>query len=90
MMVRVGVEQPPDHTLVLRMVFPGLAFEELDASLIQSDGDFDPFIVKDEVFGAREKVRNDLEVPERFVGVLYFRAHRFASLSANNRLRKSE
>jgi hypothetical protein len=53
MMVRVGVEQPPDHTLVLRMVFPGLAFEELDASLIQSDGDFDPFIVKDEVFGAR-------------------------------------
>lgn len=89
-MVRVGVEQPADHTLVLRMMFPGLAFEELDASLTQSDGDFDPFIAKDEVLGTREKVRNDLEVPERFVGVLYFHAHRFACLSANSRLRKSE
>lgn len=43
MMVRVGVEQPTDHMLILRMMFPGLAFEELDASLTQSDGDFDPF-----------------------------------------------
>ena len=88
-MVRVGIEQPPDHTLVLRMMFPGLAFEELDASLTQSDGDFDPFIAKDEVLRAREKVMNDLEVPERFVGVLYFCAHRFVYLSASNRLRKS-
>ena len=56
-------EQPVDYTLVLRMVFPGLAFEELDASLIQSDGDFDPFIVKDEVFGAREKVETTLRSP---------------------------
>jgi hypothetical protein len=90
MMFRVGVEQPPDHALVLCMMFPRLVFEELDASLTQSDGDFDPFIPKDEVLRTREKVRNDLEVPERFVGVLYFRTHRFACLSASNRLRKSE
>ena len=90
MMFCVGGEQPPDHALVLGMMFPRLVFEECDASLAQSDGDFDPFIPKDEVLGAREKVRNDFEIPERFVGVFYFRAHRFACLSASNRLRKSE
>ncbi len=87
-MVRVGVEQAPDHALILGVVFPGFTLEELDASLTQRDGDFDSFIPKNEVLRVREKVRNDLEVSERFVGVPNFRAHRFACLSASIRLRK--
>jgi hypothetical protein len=90
MMLRIGVEQPPDHALVLSVVFPGLALEELDASLAQRDGDFDSFIPKDEFLRARKEVRNDLEVSERFVGVLDFLAHKFACLSASSRPRKSE
>jgi hypothetical protein len=90
MMLRIGVEQPPDHALVLGVMFPGLALEELNASLAQRDGDFNTFVPKDEVLRTRKKIRNDLEVSERFVGVLDFHAHRFACLSASSRPRKSE
>lgn len=89
-MFGVGVEQAPDHTLVLSVMFPRLALKKLNASLTQCDGDFNSFISKDEVFRAREKVMNDLEVSERFVCMLDFRVHRFAYLSASSRLRKSE
>ena len=75
MMLCIGVEQPPDHALVLRVMFAGLAFEELDASLAQRDGDLHAFIPKDEVLRSRKDVRNDLEISERFVGVFDFLAH---------------
>jgi hypothetical protein len=90
MMLRIGVEQPPDHALVLRVMFPSLTLEELDASLAQRDGDLDAFVPKDQFLGPREEVRNDPEVSEGFVCVLEFLAHRFACLSADSRLRKSE
>ena len=90
MMLCIGVEQPPDHALVLSVIFSGLALEELDASLAQRDGDLDAFIPKDEFLRPRKEVRNDLEVSERFVGVFDFLAHTFACLSASSRLRKSE
>jgi hypothetical protein len=90
MMFCVSVEQPPDHALVLSVMFPGLALEELDASLAQCDSDLDAFIPKDEFLWPRKEVRNDLEVSERFVGVFDFLAHTFVCLSASNRLRKCE
>jgi len=90
MMLCIGVEQPPDHALVLGVMFPGLALEEVDASFAQRDGNLDAFIPKDEILRPRQEVRNDLEVSERFVGVLDFLAHIFACLSASNRLQKSE
>lgn len=90
MMRCIGVEQPPDHSLVLRVMFARLPLEELNASLAQRNGDFDAFIPKDEVFRSRKEIRNDLHVSERFVGVLDFLAHTFAYLSASTRLQKSE
>ncbi len=90
MMLCVAVKQPPDHALVLCMMFSGLALEELNASLAQRNGDLDAFIPKDEVFRPRKEVRNDLEIAERFVGVLDFLAHTITCLSASNRLQKSE
>jgi hypothetical protein len=89
-MLRIGIEQPPDHALVLRVMFPSLTLEELDAPLAQCDGNFHAFVPKGEFFRARKEVRNDLEVAEGFVCVLDFPAHIFACLSASNRLRKSE
>ena len=86
----VSVKKSADHALVLRVMFPGLALEELDAPLAQRDRDFDPLIPKDKLFRAREKVRNDSEASERFVRVLDFLAHTVASLSASTRLQKSE
>ncbi len=88
MMLCIGVEQPPDHALVLGVMFPGLALEKVDASFAQRDGNLDAFIAKDEILRPRKEVRNDLEVSERFVGVLL--AHIFACLSASSRLQKSE
>ena len=81
MMLCIGVEQPPDHALVLSVMFPSLALEELDASLAQCEGDLDAFISKDEFLRPRKEVRNDLEVSERFAGVLDFLPHTFACLS---------
>lgn len=90
MMLGIGVEQPPDHALVLGVMFLRLFLKKLDTSLAQGDGYLDPFIPKDKVLGAWEKVRNDPEASEWFVRVLDFRAHRFASPFASNRLQKSE
>jgi hypothetical protein len=54
MMLGIGIEQPPNHALVLRVMFAGFSLEELDASLAQRDGYFDPFVPKDEFLGARQ------------------------------------
>lgn len=90
MMLGIGVEQSPNHALVLRMMLAGFPFEKLDTPLAQRDGHFDSFLPKDEFFGARQEIRNDSEVSEWFVGVFYFPIHRFACLSVNTRLRGSE
>jgi hypothetical protein len=90
MVLCIGIEQPANHALVLRMMFLRLTLEELNASLAQRNGDLDAFVPKDQFLGPREEVRNDLEVSEGFVGVSDFLAHRFACLSASSRLQKSE
>jgi hypothetical protein len=90
MILRISIEQPPDHTLILRVMFPRLTLEELDTSLARCNRDLDAFVPKNELLGPREEIRNDLEIAERFVGVLDFLAHRCARPSASSRLRKSE
>jgi len=52
-MLRVGVEQPSDHALVLRIVFTRLVLEELDAALAQRNGHLYAFVPKYEIFRAR-------------------------------------
>jgi len=46
MMLRIGIEQSPDHALILSVMFPRLTLEELDTSLAQRDGNLDAFISK--------------------------------------------
>ena len=59
-MVRgVGVEETPDHSLILRVVLSGLGLEEVDAALAEGDRDFDPVLAEDQVFGSREEITND-------------------------------
>ena len=82
MMLRIGIEQPPDHALVLGVMLPRLTFEELDTSLAQRNGDLHAFVPKNQFLWPWKKVRNDREVSERFVGVFDFPAHRFACRSA--------
>lgn len=89
-MFGIGVEQAPDHALVLRVMLAGFSLKVLDASLAQRDGHLDPFVPKDQFLGTRQEIRNDSQVSERFVCVFYFPAHRHPYLSANNRLQKSE
>lgn len=90
MTLRIGIEQPPDHTLVLRVMFPRFILEELDALFAQRDRDFNTFVPKNEFLRARQEVRNDLEVAEGFVRVFDFLAHKFSCLSASSRPRKFE
>lgn len=88
MMLRIGIKQPTNHPLVLRVVPLRFAFEELDATFTQRNGDLDPFVPKNEVFRAWEEIRNDLEVSEGFVCVPDSLAHRFAFLCAGNQPRR--
>jgi len=90
MVLRIGIEQPPDHALVLGVMFPCLTLEELDASLTQRNGDLHALVPENEVLGSRQEVRNDLQVSEGLVRVSDFLAHRFPFLSASSRPRKSE
>ncbi len=59
-MLRISVKQAPNHPLILRVVFPRFVLEKLNAALAQGEGDLYSFIPKDEILGAREKVRDDL------------------------------
>lgn len=89
-MLGIGIEQSPDHALVLSVMFARFSFKVFNASFAQRNGHFDSFISKDEFFRARQEIRNDLKVSEGFVRIFYFPAHRCASLSASSRLRKFE
>lgn len=62
MMLGIGVEQPPDHPLILRVVLLRLGFEEFDATPGQGDGDLDPFILKYKILRPGEKISDDLGV----------------------------
>lgn len=55
----IGIEQSPDHALVLGVMFTGFPLKVLDASLAQGDSHFDSFVPKDELFGSRQKIRNN-------------------------------
>src|SRR6266496_537292 len=90
MMLRVSVQEPPDHALILRVVPSRFGLEEIHAAFAQRDGDLDPLVPEDEILRAREKVRNDPWVSERFVRVPDFLAHIFACLSASTRRQKFE
>lgn len=84
MMLGIGVEQPPNHPLILRVVLLRLGFEEFDTTLAQGDGDLDPFVLKYKFLRPGKKVSYDLGVSEGFVRVFYFRAHKFVCPSANS------
>jgi hypothetical protein len=57
MMLRRGIEQRPDHALVLGVMFPRLTLEELDASLVQRNGNLHAFVSKDRFLWPRKEVR---------------------------------
>ena len=55
----ICVEQPSNHSLVLRMVLARFGLEEIDAALAQSDRDLDALVAKGKILGRRKEVRND-------------------------------
>src|SRR5882724_12792075 len=90
MMLRVSVQEPPDHALILRVVPSRFGLEEIHTAFAQRDGDLDPLVPEDQILGAGKKVRNDPWVSERFVRVSDFPDHKSACLSASSRRRRSE
>ena len=89
-MLRVSVQEPPDHALILRVVPARFGLEEVHAAFAQCDCDLDPLVSEDKILRARKKVRNDPWVSERFVRVPDFLDHIFACLSASTRRQKFE
>jgi hypothetical protein len=59
MVLGIGIEQAPNHSLVLRMVLPCFRLEEIDAALAQGDRNLHAFVAKHEILGTRKEVRND-------------------------------
>src|SRR5260370_22247343 len=59
MVVSIGVKQPPNHPLVLSVVFARLGLEEVHAPLAQRDRDLYALLPKDQVLGTRNEVRNE-------------------------------
>jgi hypothetical protein len=90
MMLSIGIEQSPDHALVLCVMLAGFSLKVVNASFAQRNSHFDSFIQKDEFFRARQEIGNDLKISERFVCIFYFPVHRVACLSASNPHQKFE
>ena len=59
MVLGICVEQPSNHSLVLRVVLARFGLEELDAALAQRDRNLDALVAKDKILGRRKEVRND-------------------------------
>lgn len=76
MCVHIGIEQLPDHALVLRLVPCCVGLEKLNASFAQRNGDFHAFIAKCELIGWRKEVGYDPIVPQGLIRVPGFRGHR--------------
>ncbi|MNC87385.1 hypothetical protein D3C83_31080 [compost metagenome] len=89
-MTRVGIEQPADHPLVLRSMFRGLPFEELNAVLRERDRHFHAFLAKCERLRGRKKVGNDFQFAQRLIGVSDFPGHKFVCPFASNRHQRFE
>ena len=83
-MLGVHVEQTANHSLILRVVSSRLVLEELDTAFAQCDCDLYPLFAEDQVLRPRKEIRYDSEIPEGFVCVFDFRAHRFVCPSANS------
>jgi hypothetical protein len=83
----VGVEQPPNHSLVLRVMLARFGFEEIDAALAQGDRHLDALVAEDEILWRWKEVRNDPQLSQWFVGIPDFLAHKLACLCASNRHR---
>ena len=83
-MLGIRIEQPPNHPLILRVASLCLCLEEFGATLAQSDTDLHPFVLKYKILRPWKEVSHDLRVSEGFVGVFYFRVHKFVCLSANS------
>jgi len=58
-MFRIDVKKPPNHSLILRIVFPRFPFEEFNAALAQRDRILDALIPEDEVLRSWKEVPND-------------------------------
>ena len=89
-MTRVGIEQSADHPLLLRTVLRGLALEEFDTALRKRDCDFYALLAEGERLRGGQKVGNDLQLAQRFIGVSDFPGHRFACPFASNRHQRYE
>lgn len=61
----------------------GLAFEKLDAGLIQSNGNLHGFFSVRELIGRWEKIRYDCDLAEWLIAVLGFLVHKHVSLWAS-------
>lgn len=59
MVLGIGIEQSPNHSLVLCMVLPCFRLEEVDATLAQGDRDLYAFVAKHQILGTRKEIRND-------------------------------
>ena len=90
MVLGVGIEKTPYHSLILGVVFLRLGLEELDAALAQSKCYFDSIIPKRQILGTRKEVGNNFKLSEGLICVFDFCVHRFAFPFANTRLRKYE
>ena len=72
----VSVQQPSDHSLILRVALRGLALEEIHAALAQSNRDLHVLFTKGKILGRWQEVSNDLRIADRLIAVSDFPVHR--------------
>ena len=89
-MLGIGVKEATDHALILGVMFCRFLLKEVDAAFAQCQSDLHSFVPEHQVFWGGKKVWDHLGLTQRFIRVFYFRAHRVAFPSANNRRQRCE
>ena len=75
----VGVQQSPDHFLVLCVSLFCFTLEEFNAGPTKGDRHLYCIVPKGKLIRRWKKVRDDLDCTYRFIGVFDFLAHRSVS-----------
>ena len=71
----MGIEELPDHSLLLGLVPGRMWLEELDASFAQGNVVFHALIAKREFIGREKKVGHNPVFPQKFIRACGFRGH---------------
>jgi len=89
-MLRVCIQEPANHALILCVVLLCFALEKVNAAFSQRERYFHAILTKHKILWWWEEISDNLQRTDWLIRVLDFRAHKFLCPFSNSLLRECE